>query len=222
MTFTKIEKNPAIKAMRALVLRALPSLVWRHHGIGCLQAYLVEDCEPEVRVHLWSPLLVKPGIQDSGDAHDHRFNMRSHVVAGVVGHTEMDAEENACGAWTSAECVNARAAGADNNYDGEVKPLGTQYSVREYRYRIREGLSYWFPHTIFHRSVLQGDAVAVTVVEKHTPHKETYGVIGPARILHPVDRPLVHAFGHDMDVALASRVVEEARAALALPFRTEE
>lgn len=58
---TTIAANPSHLALRAAVRAAFPSLSWRHHGIGVLQAYLVEDADPEVRVHVWHPSLVKPG-----------------------------------------------------------------------------------------------------------------------------------------------------------------
>ena len=51
---TTVTKTANTQTLRALVERLLPSLEWRHHGIGVLQGYVREDADPEIRVHIWS------------------------------------------------------------------------------------------------------------------------------------------------------------------------
>lgn len=53
---------------------------WRHHGLGMLQAELSE----EVRVHIWHPALVSPGMAWPRCVHDHRFDITSAVVVGEI------------------------------------------------------------------------------------------------------------------------------------------
>lgn len=90
--------------MRALVLKAIPFTIFRHHGIGVLQGYLAENAEPEVRIHIWSRRLLKPGMDVSGDVHDHRFDMVSHVLCGSIEHEEVT-PSRACAAPQAARLV---------------------------------------------------------------------------------------------------------------------
>jgi len=89
MQMTSVEKTRSTQAMRAMALALFPQMQWRHHGIGVLQGYVAEDVEPEVRLHVWATELVKPGMAESGDIHDHRFDLLSHVLCGQVGHEEI-------------------------------------------------------------------------------------------------------------------------------------
>jgi hypothetical protein len=76
-----------LESTRDLVLALLPHLTWRHHGIGALQAYVREGSGVETRIHIWHPDLVRAGIRDHGDAHDHRFNLVSAVLVGELTET---------------------------------------------------------------------------------------------------------------------------------------
>ena len=76
-----------------------PELRWRHHGIGLLQAYLVEGrpgaelalglSDTETRIHVWHPSLRLAGMDDSGLMHDHRFDLESRVLLGAMHDTEI-------------------------------------------------------------------------------------------------------------------------------------
>lgn len=79
--------GPNLGALRTLLAGLLTHLTWRHHGIGVLQAYVREHQEPEMRVHIWHPSLVRKGIRDHGDAHDHRFDLESTVLVGNLYET---------------------------------------------------------------------------------------------------------------------------------------
>lgn len=206
---TKIWRNESAAAMRAMALTAMPHLKWRHHGIGVLQAYLSEDSEPEVRMHVWSRLLLKPGMEISGDAHDHRFHMVSHVLIGSIAHEELIPVADQDGDHGMLALTHARAA-ADNKFHGPIRELDGRYRVHRNLMRIAAGQSYSFQPGQFHRSRLLGSAgdVVVTVVDKHAQQDL------PARILYPLAQPPVMAFGHDMDEALVDTVLARARSAL--------
>lgn len=207
--FTVISRNLAFDSMRAMALHAIEHLAWRHHGIGVLQAYLAEGSGVEVRMHVWCRRLLKEGIDISGDAHDHRFNMVSHVLCGTIAHEQLLPYKDVKGTHKMMALTNARAA-AENNFHGPTTELPGLYSVHRSMHYIKAGLSYQFPAKQFHRSPLDGDIddVAVTIVEKHNQNSE------PARILYPVDDPPVMAFGHELDIELIERVLGLAREAL--------
>jgi len=209
MMLTTVLQNPNTHSLRALVAKIFPSLQWRHHGIGVLQAYVAENVEPEIRVHVWSRKLLKPGMDESGDIHDHRFMMVSHVLTGVVGHEEVIPEVKTGGGWRMMQLTHARAA-KESAYHGPTTELPGEFDVRTNTMFIPTGHSYRYPAQRFHRSPLPLDdeRVAVTVVEKWQQSD------APARILYPIDKPPVMAFGHDMDFSLVAGVLAKAMAAL--------
>lgn len=207
---THVMINHAAPAMRAMVLQAMGNMEWRHHGIGVLQGYLSEGADPEVRVHVWSRRLLKPGMDLSGDAHDHRFDMVSHVLTGFIGHEELMPIQAEDGDYRMLSLTHARAA-AETNFHGPTGELDGRYRVERLMTAIKAGRSYTFPALHFHRSPLLGDpnAVAVTVVEKHRQREDVR-----ARILYPVAHPPVMAFGHAIDVDLMNSVLSQAAQAL--------
>lgn len=185
--------DPQHDELRMRAVEALQSghLEWRHHGIGVLQAYLVEGEDVEHRLHIWSRSLLKSGIEESGDAHDHRFDMKSHVLFGVVFHERWRLDESSFGTWTTMTLVHARAAGAEQKWHAPMAPTGKRYSCYSNTIQIRAGEYYTFPAQQFHRSPV--GEFAVTWVEKHNQTD------APARICHPIDIPAVPAFGHDIN-----------------------
>lgn len=72
MVTTPILADRMILALVARFLRSDTSN-WRHHGIGLLQAYVLEG-PIEYRVHVWHPEL-RFVDDDSGMIHDHRFEI---------------------------------------------------------------------------------------------------------------------------------------------------
>jgi len=207
MQLTTIESNRTNDAMKAMVLALIPHLSWRHHGIGVLQGYVVEDAEPEVRIHIWHDRLLKPGMDESGDIHDHRFRLVSHVLCGAVGHEEIIPYEADDGVWAMLKLTHARAA-KENAYHGPTEPLEGRFHIKRIPFVIPSGYTYYFPAGRFHRSPLSG-GVAVTCVVKQE-QADT-----PARILYPMAKPPVMAFGHEMDWSVIGPVIQEAREALA-------
>jgi hypothetical protein len=210
MMLTTVEATGGTASLKALACGLMPSMKWRHHGIGVLQGYVAEDAEPEVRIHIWSPRLLKPGMDESGDIHDHRFDLVSHVLVGTVGHEEILPFSQDGGGWTMLALTHARAA-KETGYHGPTKELGGQYRINRLPMLIPAGRSYRFPAGAFHRSPvahIHPGGIVVTVVEKHRQSAQ------PARILYPVDKPPVMAFGHDMDWAVVGPVMQLAAEAL--------
>jgi hypothetical protein len=200
---TTIERNRSNGAMKAMALALFPEMQWRHHGIGVLQGYVAEDREPEVRLHVWDRALLKPGMDVSGDIHDHRFDMVSHVLCGGIAHEEIIPEEADDGAWAMLKLTHARAA-KESAYHSPTEPLPGRFRARRLAFVIEPGYTYRFPAGRFHRSpVLTG--TAVTCVEKHNQ------TTASARILHPVSVPPVMAFGHEMDWSIIGPVLQRAR-----------
>jgi hypothetical protein len=221
MKLTTIEKSNALYSMRAMALHIFPLLKWRHHGIGCLQGYVVEDVEPEVRIHIWSSALLKHGMDVSGDIHDHRFDMVSHVLAGSVAHEEIypkaeeEEGEGEKGEWSMLGLTHARAA-KETGYHGPTTPIGGRYSITRNHMIISQGYSYHFPMGQFHRSPLLPNVVAVTCVEKHN---QLSGNAGTARLLFPTALPPVMAFGHEMDWSVIGPVINAAKESLRSTIR---
>lgn len=186
----------ALSELRALVSRSLPTLTWRHRAIGALQGYVAEDREPEVRVHIWHPQLVLVDTdRDGGRPHDHRFTLRSTVLAGAIGHEELIVEEHERGAFDEYEVQHARLGAAP------LKPTGRRLHARTLSAVIPAGQTYTFPARRFHRSFVVGPAV--TLVSKNRQTED------PARVLFPVGCEPV--FGvHPIEASVAKRYVDDA------------
>ncbi len=167
----------------------IPSLKWRHNGLGLLQAYIAEGTERELRLHIWCKALQRPGSEDSGLLHDHRFDLTSYVLVGDLMQVEYQLTESAAGPWGLHEVVHARAAAGARHApnDGLVSELPGRYSVERRSMIVKEGEVYRFPKQEFHGTFPQAEYV-VTLVEKWNQGKT------PARILAPYGRLVVHAF----------------------------
>lgn len=191
---------------RALVAALIPHLSWRHHGIGALQAYVREGVEPEVRVHIWHPSLVREGIVDQGDAHDHRFDMTSTVIHGTLRETlyeqppdpvESSPTITLYDAW---HVENARSA-SDRGFDGDTHPVESAIPLWTRHRTHDEGHTYTLGRGVFHRT--QVDALAVTVCTMREKR-------GQARLLVPHGTEPVHAFNaHHAALAATRATIDE-------------
>jgi hypothetical protein len=184
------------------------SLAWRHHGIGLLQAYVVQG-PTEYRLHVWHPEL-RFVDEDSGMIHDHRFHLESRVLLGAIHDAEILLHPHDRG-WIVPrpiyqvwEVENARKAAASG--DGWVRkvewgepatvldraPLCT-IDTLDHVYSM--GSRYAYPPRRFHRSTVE--ELTVTVCTK-TLQQDV-----PARILaregktpkHGIGEPLVVGWG---------------------------
>ncbi len=186
------QPKPLHTTLCGLVLQALPTLKWRHNGLGLLQAYVREGIERELRVHVWHKSLVHDGIGESGLIHDHRFNLTSHVLVGQIWQEELALRPADDGFWQTHTVVHAREVMAKHAInDGDVQPLPARYHDTPSGINIGEGWSYTFPKRVFHKMEFDSPIV-VTVVQKDDQEDE------PARILAPYGKPVVHAFANTL------------------------
>lgn len=195
-----------IEALRWMVLDCFGDMEWRHHGIGVLQAYVREHREPEVRVHIWHPDLVRPGIYDSGSIHDHRFDLESTVLVGALHERIFRLRPNVGGAWRIFHVENARSAGESRGFDGDCHPLSDERFDAGIAHRTHlAGTTYTLNRGVFHETRITALAVSVCVMHQKR---------GSARLLVPHDREPVHAFGTPAPEETRSAVLREAFVAL--------
>lgn len=202
----------------AILLARWPELRWRRHGLGALQAYLVEGGELETRVHVWHPELVRPGIRDHGDLHDHRFSFVSTVLVGVITNRLAILTDSPTGEYEVHQVLHARA-NPEGSFAAEPMrvvpgPLDPRARFVDVDFRdvpYWAGDTYTFERGRFHGTV--ADCLAVTVVTKFDQ------VDAGARILARRGSPPVPAFdpADADDPALGGTmlaVLAEAKAAL--------
>jgi hypothetical protein len=170
-----------------LLIALWPHLSWRHAGFGALQAYVLEGGERELRAHIWHPSLIKPGIEESGLCHDHRFEMRSSVLVGGIVQTEFRLEPDTKGYWQTYRVLHAREAMArGGSFHHDPVPTGDYFRRYPLQFSLEAGQGYVFDKFAFHETRAEG--VTVTLVEKSAQEDVN------ARILAPRDKPIVHAF----------------------------
>jgi hypothetical protein len=206
--YTDVKGNPFHRELAASVLSVLKldreaehvSLRWRHHGIGVLQAYLVEGAH-EVRVHVWHPDLVVPGIEHSGQIHDHRFHLRSSVLAGSLRHVEYRVREEHDGPWRKYEVLNARKGVTD-----PPAPLPGKFHATRIPDDIKAGQSYEFPTGYFHATVVTEPCVTIVAKSNQTERQ--------AIILAPAGAEPVHAFKNPLPTEKFAPYLEQAIALL--------
>jgi hypothetical protein len=191
-----------------LILALWPSLQWRHAGFGALQAYIREGEANELRVHLWHPSLIKAGIEESGLCHDHRFQMRSCVLAGMIVQTEFLLNPNKDGGWETLRVLHAREAMArGGSFHHDPMPTGDYFDRLPIVYEVGAGRGYTFAKFAFHETRAQG--VTLTLVEK-SGQEDVH-----ARILAPRGMPVVHAFTETKTPAEFADALADGLAALA-------
>lgn len=196
-----------VKTLRRIVLAKFDSLQWRHHGIGVLQAYLFEHVEPEVRVHVWHPALTRPGIDVSGDCHDHRFDLRSTILAGHLEETYFGTPvPSDAGEWSMWAVQNARAAGAEKQFDGECVPLPGRFAADGTDFRYESGDTYEHPRGTFHRTRASQLAVTLCLLSNKQ---------GRSRLLVPCGREPVHALSEPATAEVQLRLLAQAKEQLA-------
>ncbi len=193
---TKIEKltEEAHAQLCGVVAAMLPGITWRHAGFGAMQGYVIEGARSELRVHVWHPDLRKAGIDDSGICHDHRFDLRSTVLVGRICNVEVDINRLPADRprlYQIYEVQHARAAyeaSGGETYHADPVPLDGTFSRTTRPVIVQEGEQYSYPKGWFHETHLPDSGLVVTLVTKANQTDDR------ARIMAPVDRPLVHAF----------------------------
>lgn len=184
-----------IYSLRAFVLHTLKtdrrefSKAWRHHGNGLLQRYVREGSSREMRIHIWHPDLLINGMEQSGQIHDHRFDLQSTVLIGSIRHSELALSIDPAGEWMRYSVVNARQGVTPEPIPD---PSGVRYSATFKHHRFPPRMTYTFPRRYFHRS--QVDEPAVTLVIKSDADGD------PAWILGPHDAPPTMAHGFKQQI----------------------
>ncbi len=181
----KSELEP--KLLRETLATLLPALQWRRHGIGVLQAYVREAQNPnddEYRVHIWHPALALPGIRESGNAHNHRFDFESLVRCGELQNTNWVLTENERGDHCLYDFVHARLH--DDSNRSAMQRLPGRYRVAKWVDTFRAGMKYTFLRGEYHDS--WSEVMTVTLVRKFNQADEK------ARVVAPAHKPPVPAF----------------------------
>ncbi len=188
------------RALCCLVGSQLLRLEWRHNGIGCLQAYIQEGAEQEMRVHIWHESLRRDGIQRSGLFHDHRFDLLSYVLVGAIEQHEIEPLQagpalvnDTLHIWRTYKVLHARAAaektgGKSFHQEPELQP--ERYIVNISTRYVREGEVYFYPKREFHGTEANSAVSEYTITLMIKSNQDET----PARILAPEDKPLVNAF----------------------------
>jgi len=190
--------------LRGLVARLIPTLDWRHNGLGLMQAYVHEGVRRELRVHVWDRSLHRPGIERSGLLHDHRFDLRSTLLLGDLVNVEYHLTPDPDGPYALHSVVPARKAFAmSGQHDGLVRDLGDRVSVTTREVPLCAGDRYFFPKLQFHGTLAHN--LTVTLVEKLNQTDDL------ARILAPRDEPVVHAFANPYSKDRTQPVLDQAQ-----------
>lgn len=128
---------------------------WRGHGLGLLQKYMPGSKGPkQYRVHVWVPEAVSVGLESG--IHDHRYNLRSVVVAGAITQEEWEANPNPFGVWRQW---------THDNESKEPKESDIYFDLTPRTQDIRCGQGYTFPRYGFHRTLPRSE-LAITVMER--------------------------------------------------------
>lgn len=186
-------------------------LQWRHHGIGCLQAYVQEGGRYETRVHIWHPLLrlVTPNF---GDVHDHRFHAYSTVLSGSLQNEvwydrrwriEPPAEGST---WDVYETLHQRAD--PEALKNPQAPVAKVHGYLPAVLSVAAGSNYFIPARGFHRTLV--DSFAVTVMTKFNQRDDV-----KARILVKEGGTLIPAFENGRALPDMKDYLEQAIEALA-------
>lgn len=179
-------------AVRDLVISALasPTLQWRRHGIGVVQAYLTES----TRLHVWHPSAETVTIDD-GMIHDHRFDLTSTVIFGQIENVLVTPRRG--DEYRMYEVLHALLGRTD-----APVALDGMFSVSTLHLKYPAGSTYSMPARTFHRTI--AEPYTVTLVQKYNQEER------PARILSRVGHVPVHAFVHGPDDDFCKKVVGEA------------
>lgn len=195
-------------ALAAALIRG-SGLRWRHHGIGLLQAYVVEGQgrEYEHRLHVWHPSLCLPDMDDSGLIHDHRFFLESYVLFGAMHDTEIEPlpypSPPEVERYEMYAIENARSKEAGG--EGWIRKVSDEtFMLARVKHVYNMGAHYSYPPERFHRSEVE--ELTVTLVTKSEPTGSS------ARLLARVGKTPTHAFadrpGRIKDVVV-SRLARE-------------
>ena len=183
-------------------------LAWRHHGLGILQAELSES----LRIHIWHPELVSPGMAWPRCVHDHRFDITSAVVFGevrdVLPEVREDGPTHSTGGWQRARVYEIEHAKNQDRMVSEsgcstaisAKFLGGVVITRAYAdTTYTTGSVYQIKRRVFHTTEI--DALAITVIHRSNFDDK------PARVLCAPDSDVTAVSGIVRDESLDHRLL---------------
>ena len=207
MLNTKIYRDENTDFLKRLVLSKIENLSWRRHGIGCLQAYISEKTDPEIRVHIWHDKAIRENIRNRGDIHNHRFLLESTVLYGNLDHIvynpfviESIDDDSRRQKWKLFNVVNYRKDPQaryklQNILEGSI-------SIDKY-HRICEGQKYVFEKGAFHKTIANG--LCITYVVKRDQDSNI-----KANIVAKADFPVIHAFEHPEEFNYTEEILQDA------------
>jgi hypothetical protein len=165
------------------------ALRWRHHATGLLQAYIPNDSS--MRVHIWHRGLKQ---NDSGEMHNHRFTLQSHVLVGSLTHERLlltpDEENGTHDIWD----IPGASQGSNETLrlHDRTSVKGSRVSIeRTERTQFKAGDSYTLMKWDFHHARQEPDDAELTVTFVRLLDKE-HG--RAASLLHPSGHTPTHAF----------------------------
>ena len=128
----------------------------RFHGNGFLQMYINDN----QRLHIWTPEL--PPIRNhNATIHDHRFDLHSDVLFGLLGHKTFDLEEDIEG---SHRIIQLEGASKVRKRPGHFVEDEYFNLILRHGYMFAAGSSYTFKSRLFHDSY--SNEFTVTVITK--------------------------------------------------------
>jgi len=199
-------------------------LIWRHHGLGMLQAEFSEN----LRIHLWHPSLVNAGMAWPRCVHDHRFGITSAVVIGGVVDVlcavrEVPEHPSDMESFTRAPWVHIYEIEHAKNQDRMVtekgcstatsaKRLARAYVDVQSQVRHRAGQQYRVSRRDFHTTRVE--ALAITVIHRSNfddrlarvlcaQDKDVTAISGIVRDETPEHASLVESVVHEAAFAIA-------------------
>ena len=153
-------------------------------GLGFIQLKLNDVS----RVHYWCPWIPAP---EREEIHDHRYNFKSTVVAGVLHFelyepTPMQRDHVFTHELFQTDC----APGHEGNKDPKAYPVTLEHRGT---YDVHAGSSYWFSEKQFHTT--EGTRFAITYLEREEKTKQFANVIKPKGA--PVSCPFAKTLPED-------------------------
>lgn len=152
----------------------------RFHGNGFVQLYL--DAHRTKRLHVWHPNL--PPTVGNAKIHDHRFDMESHILCGMIRHEVFYGVENTKGAYELGElnCIDKMEANIRHLGCFDIFSMGQSF--------LAPGSYYTFPARNLHTTDNASDGIAATLIFKPQEYPDIF-----PRIVYPVGEIPDIAFG---------------------------
>ncbi len=182
---------------------AWPSLKWRHHGTGMLQAYTTEA--KDERVHIWHRSLLHDGMETGGPMHNHRFAFISRLLVGSLTHTRIRIMRSVYADTHAVWDISPKGADGDDSDLVEIDVVDLEFYDK---CMVKAPESYFMNKWDYHWARQEADDAALTVTLVKMIDKEHDGT---ASILAPIGVQPVHAFSEDrLDMSVYAGLIRDA------------